>query len=282
MEKSAILTIKENETDLLLPSHFCWTKMGDEAGQSLNGIIARKDAERALGNGLFYWGIGSSLGSRIWTFVSSVKTPTILFSPMKSKAKKDDVQPEKVFAWTAYIDNGGNKHSLPKHALVTSRGTVGKKIKQFHYALVCHNQTSLKEGTWPKINGLKLHNYQRGSRLGFSQVTSLVEVKDKLHADAGYQVLFGAKLVAPYFVTLVDPVEIPVKFWAKVNAEWANNGYTATSWQKWIDAQMPKFKRVHSEKVAAVILKQKSHGKLNYPQDEKTPSNLHYRSSSSG
>ena len=47
--------------------------MGDEAGQSLNGIIARKDAERALGNGLFYWGIGSSLGTRLWTFVESAQ-----------------------------------------------------------------------------------------------------------------------------------------------------------------------------------------------------------------
>ena len=174
---------------------------------------------------------------------------------MKSKAKKDDVQPKKVFAWTAYIDNWGKKHSIPKHALVTSRGTVGKKIKSFHYALVCHKQTSLKADAWPQIDGLKLRNYQRGSRLGFSQVTSLVEAKEKPHTDSGYQVLFGARLVAPFFVTLVDPVEIPVNLWAKVNTEWSNNHYTASSWQEWIDAQMHKFKRVHTERAAFVGLK---------------------------
>ena len=29
-----------------LPDVFCWTKMGTEAGQSLENIIARKEAER--------------------------------------------------------------------------------------------------------------------------------------------------------------------------------------------------------------------------------------------
>ena len=216
-----------------LPEAFCWTKMGDESGQSLNGIIARKDAERFLGDGLFFWGIGSSLGSKMWSFVETVKTPDILFSPMKTKPKPADVKPDRIFAWTAYLDKSGLKHRVPEHAVVTSRGTVGDKIKKSHYALVCRKKTSLAMDSWPKIDWQNLRNYQSSSKIGFSQVTSLVESKHKTQDDeSSYHVLFGAKLVSPYFVTLIDPVEIPTALWAEVNYSWANDKINAAGWNK--------------------------------------------------
>jgi hypothetical protein len=42
-------------------AYFVWTRMQDEAGQTLHTIIRRKEAERASGNGEFWWGIGNSL-----------------------------------------------------------------------------------------------------------------------------------------------------------------------------------------------------------------------------
>ena len=104
--------------------------MGDEAGQGLNGIIARKDTERFLGNGIFFWGIGTPLGQRVWAFVKAIENPLVLFSPMKAKPKFIDVKPDRIFAWTAYIDPRGKKHPVPHHALVTSRGTTGGKVKE--------------------------------------------------------------------------------------------------------------------------------------------------------
>jgi hypothetical protein len=41
-------------------AYFVWTRMQDEAGQTLHTIIRRKEAERASGNGEFWWGIGNS------------------------------------------------------------------------------------------------------------------------------------------------------------------------------------------------------------------------------
>jgi hypothetical protein len=37
--------------------------MGVKSGEGLDQIVRRKEAERIEGNGQFWWGIGSSLGS---------------------------------------------------------------------------------------------------------------------------------------------------------------------------------------------------------------------------
>src|SRR4051812_32762844 len=87
-----------------LPEAFCWTKMGAEAGQSLQTILARKDAERHLGNGVFFWGIGCSLGARMWRFVNSVTQPRVVFTPMRTRPKDIDVSPKRVCVWRAYLD----------------------------------------------------------------------------------------------------------------------------------------------------------------------------------
>ena len=242
MELFSIVDNRDKSHINKLPNAFCWTKMGAEAGQPLNGIIARKDVERDLGNGVFFWGIGSSLGQKLWAFVENLKSPDILFSPMKTKPKCVDTTPTRIFAWTAYLDKNGVKHPVPSHSLVTSRGTVGKKVKTFHYALVCHKRTTLFAGSWPQIEWNSLRNYKSRSKLGFSQVTSLVEANNRSKSIiSSYQVLFGAKLVSPYFVKLVDPLEVPSNIWAEANYNWSNNRFDAQTWQKWLDLQMPSF-----------------------------------------
>jgi hypothetical protein len=229
-----------------LPSTFCWTKMGDEAWQGLSGIIARKDTERVLGNGIFFWGIGSALGQRIWTFIKATDAPLVLFSPMKAKPKVIDAKPDRIFAWTAYIDRRGVKHSIPNHALVTSRGTSGGKVKSRHFALVCRKHTPFSNESWPLLNSASLRNFESGSRLGFSQVTTIVESIDhKTTKDSSYRILFGADLVEPFYVTLVDPVEISKGTWAAANELWASSRCDIDDWKLWLRAQTPRFRKVY-------------------------------------
>jgi hypothetical protein len=225
-----------------LPSVFCWTKMGAEAGQSLDAILSRKEAERELGGGVFFWGIGTPLGQRIWGFIDSGAQPFVLFSPMKAKPRQIDLRPEKVFIWTTYVDRWGVKHAMPDHVLVTSRGLAKGQIKGQHYALVCRKNNSLRSGAWPSVDWARLKNYNEDSKLGFSQVTAVVECKNS-EASTGrnYEVLFGAELVVPYYVKLVDPVELPKNALAKVNELWANNRFNALQWYEWLRTEISGF-----------------------------------------
>jgi hypothetical protein len=214
-----------------LPSVFCWTKMGTEAGQPLDAIIARKEAERKLGGGIFFWGIGTPLGQKIWGFVDSNTQPFVLFSPMKARPKHFDCSPEEVLLWTSYIDREGIKHAMPNHVLVTSRGNDKRIAKGQHYALVCRKATPLGYDSWPSIDWAKLRNYKDDSKLGFSQVTAIVEFEDCEGSIGGsYDVLFGAELVSPYYVTLADPVPLPQEALLKANEFWTRNTCSTLEW----------------------------------------------------
>lgn len=222
-----------------VPEVFCWTKMGAEAGQPLDVIISRKETERELGDGIFFWGIGTPLGQSIWRFIDSVSGPFVLFSPMKAKPKQIDSSPENVFVWTAYLDRSGIKHAMPEHVFVTSRGLSNGLAKEQHYALVCRKYGSLRGDEWPSVDWAKLKNYERDSKLGFSQVTAVVECKNSVKATSNnYDVLFGAELVEPYYVTLVDPVELPKNTLDNINAFWTNNRCSAIQQHEWLRSEI--------------------------------------------
>lgn len=225
----------------ILPNVFCWTKMGTEAGQPLDSIIARKDAERELGGGLFFWGIGTALGQKIWEFIDSNMQPFVLFSPMKSKPKKTDICPDKIFIWTSYIDRFGVKHTIPDHILVTSRGPSKSILKRNHYALVCWKDNSLKADFLPSVDSAKLRNYKDNSQLGYSQVTAVVE-QEKLigHSQRHYKVLFAAELVKPYYVKLSDPFELPNHFLDMANSISHKRNAKATKHYKWLRSELNK------------------------------------------
>ena len=84
-----------------LPQCFVWTRFGTEAGQSISDILRRKEKERAANGGIFYWGIGNAVGPSILELLRRTDEPEVLFSPIKSAPKRDDVTPEAVVAWTA-------------------------------------------------------------------------------------------------------------------------------------------------------------------------------------
>lgn len=191
-----------------LPRNFCWTKMGAESGEQLQLIIRRKEWERSLGNGLFFWGIGQSLGGNADLAMRTGETLKVLFSPMISKAKAIDSAPNETVVWSTFVDAYGEEHPLPEHILVTSRSTLPSgRRKEFHYALVCRSHNSLVTSGQLSVDPTSICNFATNKPLGASQVTAIVRNNTERQAVGGkvYPVSFFAELVQPYFVRLSSP-----------------------------------------------------------------------------
>lgn len=198
-------------THPVVPSVFCWTKMGTEAGQTLADILRRKELERQVGGGIFCWGIGNSLGLAAKdALASNPDGVEVLFSPMKSAAKPVDVNPAAVSLWLKYVDNRGVHRDLPEHMVITSRRHAPSGVvKETHYALFCKSKMPISDQhvRW-EIDAARAVNYFSQGSLGASQVTAMVRYKPSRAATAlkPYGVLFRASLHETGFVRLVCPV----------------------------------------------------------------------------
>ena len=101
--------------------------------------------------------------------------------------------------------------------------------------MVCRKNSSLRSDEWPSVDWAKLKNYERDSKLGFSQVTAVVECKKSVTSTGNnYDVLFGAELVEPYYVTLVDHVELPKNTLDNINTFWTNNRCSVIQQYEWL------------------------------------------------
>jgi hypothetical protein len=191
------------------PISFVWSRFGTEAGQTIDSILRRKERERVANDGVFFWGIGNAVGPSIAALVSQTDAPEVLFSPIKSPARLEDAEPERVVTWTAAIGLNGDAYTLPLRSLITSRFTVRR---QHHYALVCSSDSpptdplteslSTSEGI---VSG-DLCNFLTGRPVGASQVTAVVQRRGRQSASGGtYPVSFRAKLAPPYFIRLSAP-----------------------------------------------------------------------------
>jgi hypothetical protein len=97
-------------------AYFVWTRMQDEAGQTLHTIIRRKEAERASGNGEFWWGIGNSLGACVLSAAREAGgSLPVLFSMMLSRPAKADSHAETVWLFDEWRDRNGHLHDMPPH-----------------------------------------------------------------------------------------------------------------------------------------------------------------------
>lgn len=209
-----------------LPPTFCWTKMGTEASEELAAIIRRKEWERQLGGGYFFWGIGQSLGENAKVAARDIASLRAIFSPMLSKPKAIDVAPAEVFLWNAWVDAQGQTRQLPIHCFVTSRASLpsGRK-KESHYALVCFSDTELNAQredicVFPS----HLRNVTTNKPLGASQVTAVVRAvsqTDETYNNAkskSYSVSFTTELRAPYCVQLAQPILLDARELVEINA----------------------------------------------------------------
>ena len=211
-----------------LPECFCWTRFGTEAGEPITHILERKEAERAANDGVFVWGIGNAVGPSIRELVRRGPKPEVLFSPIKSPAKMQDVSPPAVVAWIGGETLDGEPFCLPEHSLVTSRyDRVSPRAG--HYALVCFSRapiTPARPGGKIVFNALR--NIRTGRPIGASQVTAVVEQRRTSAEEAlTYDVAIRAELVYPYFVRLQQPVVLP----ASANRDPMNQEWTRTTFE---------------------------------------------------
>jgi hypothetical protein len=188
-----------------LPLAFCWTRFGPEAGESFSDILARKDAERRAGDGVFYWGIGSAVGRALEVLIARVDEPEVLFSPIAGAPRQVDVSPEQVARWSAGVGLSGEPVLLPEHACVTSRWDPARPDAA-RYALVCGSDEPLRLEDHGELCFGSLRNICSGAPIGASQVTAVVR-RDSVQQDRGraYQVALRASLVKPYLLRLSSP-----------------------------------------------------------------------------
>jgi hypothetical protein len=190
------------------PISFVWSRFGTEAGQTIDSILQRKERERVANEGVFFWGIGNAVGPSIAALVSQTDNPVVLFSPIKSPPRLEDVRPESVVTWTSAIGLNGAPYALPLRSMITSRFTGGK---QHHYALVCSSDSPLTDvhseslSTSGGIFPGDLSNFLTGRPVGASQVTAVVQRRKRQSGVGTYPVSFMAKLVPPYLIRLSAP-----------------------------------------------------------------------------
>lgn len=190
-----------------LPPAFCWTKYGNEAGESPQTIFARKEEERLKNDGLFLWGIGNALGPSMRQLVANQERPKVLFSPMKAAPLAHDVAPSSISLWDSGVGLDGVPFKLPRHSVVTSRsGSRG-----FHWALVCARGSSFSEPSnqYEDLAVERVTNLRSGAIVGSSQVTAVVSHNSERTGSRSYPITFAAELAPPYLVRLTNSVTLP-------------------------------------------------------------------------
>jgi len=182
---------------------FVWSKMQNEGGQTLASILARKEAERRAGNGVFWWGIGNSLGTAVRDKAKQAGgVLPVLFSQMRTPAKRVDAHPSVVFLWTEWEDISGVRHKIPAHVLEWSRGADGKKT---HYALVCRSDEPITLSNHGPFDPSRCLTHL-GKRPATRQVTALLaDESPESHAPGEYHWGFRATLIEPWVAKLVNP-----------------------------------------------------------------------------
>ena len=191
------------------PRQFCWTKFGAEAGEEPDRILSRKEEERVANGGLFLWGIGNSIRPSLLALLDGTPQPTVLFTPMLSPPAAQDRAPDNIGLWRSATGLDGKPFDIPVGSRVTS-GLRDGAPPTHHYALVCHQDSPLlnlpSNEEW--LDDEHLRNLRTGSRVGSSQVTSVVEQTPTGLPRRRYRIAFSAQLIAPFQLVLGDCVLI--------------------------------------------------------------------------
>jgi hypothetical protein len=192
-----------------VPPAFCWTRIGDEAGESVERIVRRKELERQATGGLFTWGIGNGLGEGIRSLVEVQERPQVLFSPIRSVAADIDRNPDGLLLWLDVVASG-SLSPLPTASWVTSRNKTAKGApKLAHYALFCRSHHPLTTADVGTLHFRQLRNLKSLRPVGFSQVTAVVSRVDVAEGpELDYPVVLSARLASPFFGRLATPVPL--------------------------------------------------------------------------
>lgn len=179
--------------------------MQAEAGQPLEEIVQRKEAERAASDGIFFWGVGNAPNRQIRELALRQICVPVIFSVMKSLPKRHDIDPSGLLVWRRYIDHLGVVHRLPDASLVVSRAKAGRL--RSHYALVCKSLEAISLGDHGPFDHRAYRNMgMTGGKLAASQVTALALKNTEFGATCDYRANMIAELVNGYWVRLLDPL----------------------------------------------------------------------------
>lgn len=188
-----------------------WAKMQAEAGEPLEQIVLRKEAERANGDGLFWWGFGASLGDDVSRAAceNDLSLP-VLFSKMLSSPRRRDAAPDVVWLWDEWQTKDG-RNRIPSNVLVTG----GSGPPRSHYALVCRSHAPLRLRDHGAFDPNQCWTYKsrnnKGSERvpGSSQVVSLLwDRRPSEHKSGDYRTGFRATLTQPWTVKLARPRQL--------------------------------------------------------------------------
>lgn len=194
-----------------IPGKFCWTRFGTEAGEPIESILMRKEVERSRNGGVFLWGVGNSIRPSVLDLLAECDSPCVVFSPMLSRPAARDVSPSRTVVWTTAIGLSGHRCELPAASVVTSAVREGSS-RPYHFALVCQSEGPLaRRSDCERIRLTDLRNLSHGTAIGSSQVTCVVRHTPGSSGEPSptYEVALVARLVAPFFVRLEDPREVP-------------------------------------------------------------------------
>lgn len=189
-----------------LPLHFCWSRFGTEAGESIESILLRKESERVANGGIFLWGIGNAVAPSMKQLLCIEPNPIVIFSPIRSVPHRSDVTPEEITVWTSGRTLEGWPYRVPIGCMVTSRSKA-QVNRNRHYALVCASSSKLCiNPAGEQIQLGRLRNLLSNRPIGSSQVTAIVRqtVTIEQYSNVLYPAAIKAELVFPYFVELTD------------------------------------------------------------------------------
>lgn len=200
-------TERPTATETDLAPVVCWSRMQAEAGQQLEAILRRKEAERLANGGIFFWGVGNPPARSVRQMVMLGEPVDAVFSVMKSRPKAVDLAPARVALWQTYFDENGAERMLPRGTLVTSRADSATGAKPAHYALMCASNAPLRLADYGPFDHSAYRNVsvERGP-VGASQVTALVERHYPESRDAAYRINMRATLTGSYWVKLGRPL----------------------------------------------------------------------------
>jgi hypothetical protein len=172
--------------------------MGQDAGQPLEEIIARKEAERKTGHS-FWWGLGTPLGPRVeLAAIANGGTLSARFSAHAGR-KAAQASSEVVHLWNGWCSILTGQHgTIPKHVLVLG-GNPGKN----YYALVCRSNVEIRLGNHGPFDPSQCLTVANGIAPGPSQRAALLTSQTR-HFSGRYRIAFEADLVEPWFVRLTD------------------------------------------------------------------------------
>lgn len=190
----------------------CWSRMQAEGGQQLDEIVARKEIERSVNDGVFCWGVGNAPNRSTAGLARSGAEIDVLFSVMKSRPKLIDVAPSLTLVWRKFIDYDGHQRTIPHGSLITSKGETQGGIKRSHFALFCKSTSPLIFGDFGSFDPAAYRNVgEVGGSIGPSQVTALLRrIRDE-SPEGGYRINLRAKMFGGYWVKLIDPIPMDLE-----------------------------------------------------------------------